>query len=111
MIGPPANEKNGRDVLRYHYCMFHKPSDPLPDEEQRRLLCALIADAFVDIRAADSDRGRALAHALHNLPRTIYGWGVWSIEGQRAMLAHFESRHPGGPNYLAMFDDIFRRQT
>jgi len=87
--------------------MTDSPRDPLPDGEQRRKLCELIADALVDIRAADAERGRALAHALHNLPRTMYGWGTWSIEGQRGMLAHFQSRHPGGPDYVAVYDAIF----
>jgi hypothetical protein len=86
--------------------------DPLPNEEQRRLLCELLADALTDIRSADPDpdRGRALAYALHNLPRTMYGWGTWSIEGQRGILAYFQAQHPGGPDYAAMFTAIFSGQ-
>jgi hypothetical protein len=85
------------------------PRDPLPTEEQRRLLCELIADALIEIRAGDTERGVALADALHNLPRTMYGWGTWSIEGQSARLAHFQRRHPGGQDYMTLFNAVFLR--
>ena len=91
----------------------HDPShrrpaaDPLPTDAQRRMLCDLIADALTDIRAADGERARALAYAIHNLPRTMYGWGTWSVAGQRAMLAHFQDQHPGGVDYVARFEEIF----
>ena len=81
--------------------------DSLPTDDQRRLLCDLIAVALVDLRAEETQRGRDLAYALHNLPKTMWGWGTWSVDGQRASLAHFQSRHPGGPDYVAMFDAIF----
>lgn len=83
--------------------------DPLPNEQQRRLLCDLIAEALVDIRAeTDAERSRDLAYALHNLPRTMWGWGTWSVERQRGALAYFQSRHPdSGSSYVAMFDAIF----
>jgi hypothetical protein len=86
--------------------MVNSVPDPLPSDEQRKLLCELIADALVDIRGADGERGRALAYALHNLPRTMYGWGRWSIAGQKAMFAFFQSKHPGGVDYAKKFEDI-----
>jgi hypothetical protein len=80
----------------------------LPTEAQRRRLCDLLADALVDIRSSDAKRANDLAYALHNLPRTMWGWGTWSVAGQRGMLAHFQRLHPdGGPDYVAMFDAIF----
>jgi hypothetical protein len=83
-------------------------NDPLPNDQERRLICELIADAFIDIRSADGERARALAYALHNLPRTMYGWGTWSIEEQAARLKHFQSKYPGGLDYVARFEGIFR---
>jgi hypothetical protein len=81
--------------------------DPLPSDEQRRLLCDLLADALVDIRTADEERAHALAYALHNLPRIMWGWGTWSVPGQRAMLAYFQAKHPDGADYVTQFDAIF----
>jgi hypothetical protein len=81
--------------------------DPLPDDVQRRRLCELLADALVDIRTAEAGRANALAYALHILPRTMWGWGTWSIKDQRGRLAYYQAKHPGGPDYVAMFDAIF----
>ena len=98
------------DASRGYDLVMAVPSgDPLPNEQQRRQLCDLLAEALTDLRHADAPRGNALAHALHNLPRTMYGWGTWSVYGQRAMLVHFQQTHPGGPDYVALFDAIFPR--
>jgi hypothetical protein len=95
-------------LLRFGFlAILDSVPDPLSSEEQRRRLCEILHTALIDIRAGDHARGRALANALHNLPKTMYGWGTWSVGGQRGRLSHFEADHPGGPKYVAMFDAIF----
>jgi hypothetical protein len=83
--------------------------DPLPDEDQRRRLCELIHAAFVELRGIhhESEQVHELAYAFHNLPLTMYGWGTWSWDGLRAMLARYRARFPaGGPDYVAMLEAI-----
>jgi hypothetical protein len=87
----------------------------LPNDKQREALCDMMYQAFVEIRALGW-AGRAgqasdLADAFHNLPKEMYGWGRWDVEGFRQMLQHYQDKYPravhGGRDYLAMFDLIF----
>ena len=81
----------------------------LPTESQRRNLCDLMATAFIELRYLDGEQAHDLAYAFHNLPKEIYGWGHWSIEGSRARLQHYQTKHAEnlGFNYVAAFDEIF----
>jgi hypothetical protein len=81
----------------------------LPTENQRRNLCDLMASAFIELRYLDGEQAHDLAYAFHNLPKEIYGWGHWSIEGTRARLQHYQTKHAEnlGFNYVAAFDEIF----
>ena len=41
------------------------------------------------------------------VPMTMYGWGTWSWDGLRAVLARYRSHFPeGGSDYAAMIDMI-----
>lgn len=84
--------------------------DPLPGDDQRRRLCELMHEAFIELRHV-SDRPEQvheLAYAFHNLPMTMWGWGTWSVAGLRAVLARYRERFPGnGPDYVAMLDAIY----
>ena len=86
-----------------------KAKDPLPTEEQRRALCDLMHEAFVELRYLDGQQGHDLAYALHNLPKTMYGWGGWSVEETREALLRYQAKHKSnlGFNYVAAFDAIF----
>lgn len=87
--------------------------DPLPTEDQRRALCALIGDVFVDLRGLPGKQANDLAYAFHNLPREMYGHGKWSISVTRGALQHYQNTHPRyvGTDYVARFNEIFGAQT
>lgn len=87
--------------------------DALPNPEQRRALGELMHQAFIDLRHLDGAQAHDLAYAFHNLPVEIDGWGTWSVDGMRARLEHYVSKHPGnqGFDYLAAFDAIFKSST
>lgn len=83
--------------------------DPLPDDKQRQRLCELMHAAFIELRGVNGepDQVHQLAYAFHNLPLTMYGWGTWSWDGLRAVLARYRQRFPeGGPDYATMLDAI-----
>jgi hypothetical protein len=90
-------------TLRYTIPM----PDPLPTEDQRRRLCEILYTALIDMRTCDVERAHALAYALHNLPKTMWGWGTWNVKAQRQALSYFQSKYEGGANYIAMLDEIF----
>lgn len=81
----------------------------LPTDAQRQKLSELMAAAFVELRYIDGERAHDLACAFHNMPREIYGWGLWSITTTRARLQHYQTKHAECPgfNYVAAFDEIF----
>ena len=83
--------------------------DSLPDDHQRRALCELMHAAFIELRGVHDQAKQVheLAYAFHNLPMTMYGWGTWSWDGLRAVLARYRSHFPeGGSDYAAMIDMI-----
>jgi hypothetical protein len=84
-------------------------SKQLPTEEQRKAICNLIHEAFVELRYLEGEQAHDLAYAFHNIPKTIYGWGTWSVEGARASLQHYQTKHKEnlGFDYVAAFDAIF----
>lgn len=84
-------------------------SDPLPTEEQRKLLCELMHHAFVELRYLTGEQANDLAYAFHNLPMEIYGWGTWSVAHTRRRLVHYQTKHAQNPgvDYVALFDGIF----
>jgi hypothetical protein len=89
-----------------------KQADPLPTEEQRRLLCEMMASAFVEIRfvswGGKAQQAADLADAFHNVPREMYGWGNWSRRIFRGMLESYERKyHDATGKYVKMFDAIF----
>ena len=81
----------------------------LPNDEQRRLLCDLMAEAFTELRYFTGDQAHDLAYAFHNLPKEIYGWGSWSAESARARLQHYQSKYQDnvGFRYVDAFNAIF----
>ena len=83
---------------------------PLPSEKQRQELCNLMAAAFVELRYLDGEQAHDLAYAFHNLPKEMYGWGVWSPETFRARLQHYQAKHSAtlGVNYVAALDEIYK---
>jgi hypothetical protein len=91
-------------------------ADPLPNEEQRRLLCEMIAVAFVEIRLlgweGKAQQAADLADAFHNVPREMYGWGLWKRRTFRGGLEDYQRKYHGDSycgrrDYLKMFDAIF----
>lgn len=82
----------------------------LPTDSQRRALCELMAEAFIELRYLEGDQAHDLAYAFHNLPKAMYGWGTWSVEGLRGSLQHYQSKHKAnlGFDYVAALDKIFR---
>ncbi|MES2047811.1 MAG: hypothetical protein V4447_05385 [Pseudomonadota bacterium] len=84
-------------------------SSPLPNEKQRELICDLIATAFIELRYVDGEQAHDLAYAFHNLPKEIYGWGSWSIDGARGRLQYYQTKHQAnlGFNYVDAFKAIF----
>jgi len=83
--------------------------DPLPTEEQRRQLGELMQDAFVELRYLTGQQAHDLADACHNIPRELYGWGMWSVSSTQAMLLHYQRKHRAnlGFDYVAFFDKVF----
>ncbi len=65
--------------------------------------------AFVELRVLPEHQAHDLAYAFHNLPKTMYGWGQWSVEGARGPLAYYQQKHQAnlGFDYVAAFDTIF----
>lgn len=86
------------------------PNNHLPTEEQRKALCGLMHEAFIELRYMEGEQARDLAYAFHNLPVEIYGWGNWSAESMRARLQHYQTKHQAnlGFNYIAAFNEIFK---
>ncbi len=84
-------------------------NSPLPTEVQRKALCGLMHEAFIELRYLEGEQAHDLAYAFHNLPAEIYGWGNWSIESMRGRLQHYQSKHQAnlGFNYVAAFNAIF----
>jgi hypothetical protein len=82
----------------------------LPTEEQRKALCELMYEAFVELRTLEGEQAHDLAYAFHNLPLEIYGWGSWSNETMRARLQHYQTKHQSnlGFNYVSAFDAIIK---
>ena len=90
-------------------------SEPLPTEKQRELLCDMIHAAFVEVRllgwAGEARQAADLADAFHNIPKEMYGWGSFSWEMFRGMLATYQRKwrtpeRRDGPDYLAMLDQV-----
>ena len=84
-------------------------NSPLPTEDQRKAICGLMHEAFIELRYLEGEQAHDLAYAFHNLPMEIYGWGNWSIESMRGRLQHYQSKHQAnlGFNYVAAFNAIF----
>jgi hypothetical protein len=63
--------------------------------------------AFNQIRMLARDHGigeiESLSDAFHNMPREIYGWGEWSADTARGMLADHQAGHGG--NWVEAFDE------
>jgi hypothetical protein len=84
-------------------------TDLLPTEMQRKMLCELMHNAFIELRYLQGDQAHDLAYAFHNLPVEIYGWGSWSVESMRDRLLHYQKKHSSnlGVDYVALFDKIY----
>ena len=89
--------------------------DPLPNEQQRKALGELLHHALIFMRYASEKECNALAYALHNFPLEIYGWGTWDVRVARGQLRRFQAENYPQPNYgpdfVAMFDEIFPRDA
>jgi hypothetical protein len=100
--------------IDWHLPSVYRNSDDsaLPNDEQRRELCGLMAVAFVELRAlgwgGNGAQAADLADAFHNLPREIYGWGGWSWKRFRSWLQAYQDKYPDrtGFNYVAPLDAI-----
>jgi hypothetical protein len=87
-------------------------SGPMLTEEQRKALCNLLFEVLVEIRNVagggqpDSDCVRAseLADAVHNLPLQIFG--IDGLEITRNSLRWYQSKYPGGRDYVVKLDAI-----
>lgn len=81
----------------------------LPNEEQRKAICELMYDAFVELRYLSGEQAQDLAYAFHNIPLEIYGWGTWSPETTRNRLQHYQNKHAKnlGINYVEKFNKIY----
>ena len=84
-------------------------NDPLPTAEQKQALCELMHEAFLELRYLEGKQAQDLAYAFHNLPKTMYGWGAWSIAGMRQALQHYQNLHEKnlGVNYVNLFNAIY----
>lgn len=86
----------------------------LPTERQKEKLCAMLADAIIQMRALGWDGEAAqvadLADAFHNLPREMYGWGRWNWDFFRLSLRHYQCKYFGEDKaesgFVAMLDQI-----
>lgn len=94
-------------------------SDPLPTEAQRIKLHDLVATAFIEIRilgwAGRATQAAELANAFHNLPREIYGWGIWNVRMTRRTFQRYQDKYHGKAyvgktDYVAKFDTILNEQ-
>jgi hypothetical protein len=85
----------------------------LPTEDQRKALCDLIHEAFVELRYLPEDQAHDLAYAFHNMPKEMYGWETWSVDVSRARLAHYQTKHQAnlGFDYVDAFDAIFDKRS
>ena len=93
--------------------------DPLPTDEQRRVLCEMMACAFIEIRmlgwAGKAAQAADLADAFHNAPREMYGWGGWNRRLFRMGLDEYQRRYASDNghrpyDYVTMFDRAFGRE-
>ena len=84
-------------------------ADQLPSEAQRKQLCELMHNAFIELRHLTGEQAHDLAYAFHNLPKEIYGWGTWSVAGTRGRFLYYQKKHSHNPgvNYVALSDKIF----
>jgi hypothetical protein len=84
----------------------------LPNEETRRQLCAIVADAILSIRSLARSAGHEqiedLADLFHNLPTEIYGHGKWDPDLMRGMIAEYEEKY-GLDGWTEAFDEATRR--
>ena len=82
----------------------------LPTEDQKKALCGLMHEAFIELRYLEGEQAHDLAYAFHNLPMEIYGWGNWNVESMRARLQHYQTKHQSnlGFNYVAAFNEIYK---
>ena len=76
--------------------------DPLPNDDQRRRLCELIHEAFLELKGVchEAEQVHELAYAFHNLPLTIYGRGTWSWDGLRGSAGSLSRAVPQGRSGL-----------
>ena len=81
----------------------------LPTAEHRESLCDLMDEAFVDLHYLPAAPAQGLAYAFHNLLKTMYGWGQRSVEGARARLMHYQTKHAANLVFdcVTVFDSIF----
>jgi hypothetical protein len=84
----------------------------LPTEEQRQQLCELMNLAFIELRHLPGEQGKDLAHAFHNLPLEMYGYGTWNIQRTRGALLRYHEKYQqtSKVDYISMFDKIFEHR-
>ena len=85
--------------------------DPLPTESQREALSELIAFALVKIRQhcreGNVEQAEELADAFHNIPREMYGWGLFQWNAFRGMLEVYEAKyHEDDGPFTKRLDEI-----
>src|SRR5258708_15980007 len=100
-----------RRILASHRTGMPTNQEESRTAEHRQRLCDLMHEGFVELRYLPEQQAHDLAYAFHNLPKTMYGWGHWSVEEARGALMRYQTKHQAnlGFDYIAAFDAIFRR--
>ena len=85
-----------------------------PTEQQRRLFCEMMYQAFIEMRGlgfqGKSEQAAALADAFHNLPITMYQPNFdWAMS--RRYFESYNRQYPPGPetrtaDYIGMHNRI-----
>jgi len=87
-------------------------------DKQLATVGELCARAFVEIRSlcreGRAEQAAALADAVHNMPRVVWGWGKWSAALTRSMLEAYEAEYGEQERvfgYVESFDGAFGVQA
>ncbi len=93
----------------------------LTDEDDRKHVCEILHNAFIEIRMLCWDgrhqQAADLADAVHNIPMEIYGWGGgWNFDLTRSMLKSYVDKYGGtgafARDYALQLDHLpSRRRT
>jgi hypothetical protein len=88
--------------------------DPLPTEQQRQMICAMIERAFVELRSltleGKSAQASDLADAFHNIPREMFDARIFCWDRFRDELVKYQQKYPESvrtfADFVTMLDKI-----